>query len=261
MGIVNVTPDSFSDGGRHFEPAAAIARVRAVADEGADVIDIGGESTRPGSMPVPADEQIRRVVPVIREARAGGVTSPISIDTRSAAVAAAAMDAGADMINDVSGVRHDPDMPRLLAERAVPFVIMHMQGEPETMQGSPHYDNVVSEVGAFFERRAEALASAGVDVDRWMLVDPGLGFGKTLAHNLALIRAAASFGQRHPVVLGPSRKRFLGEILDEPDPDRRLMGTAAAVAHAALTGVDMVRVHDVRAMRQVVQVCLSTRQK
>ena len=158
-------------------------------------------------------------------------------------------------MNDGPGARHDPEMTRWLAGRGVPFVVMHMRGTPETMQVDPHYEDVVAEVGAFFEQRAEALRAAGVDVEGRMIVDPGIGFGKRLEHNLALLRAAASFGERWPVLLGVSRKRFLGELLGEPAAKRRLMGTAAAVAHAALTGVDMVRVHDVRAMRQVVEVC------
>lgn len=255
MGVLNVTPDSFSDGGRFLELAAALARAKEMAAEGADVIDIGGESTRPGSKPVPEDEQIRRVVPVIRELRACGVTTPVSIDTRSARVGRAGLDAGADLINDVSGARRDPIMPDLLAERNVPFVVMHMRGTPETMQDDPHYGDVVTEVAAFFEDRAEALTARGVDVDGLMIVDPGLGFGKTTAHNLALLRSIRSIGPRWPMLVGPSRKRFLGNLLNEPAPDRRLMGTAAVVAVCALSGVTMVRVHDVRAIRQVVDTC------
>ncbi len=300
MGVLNVTPDSFSDGGRFFEaapPAAsgvplaaccrchpAVARAEAMAAEGADVIEIGGESTRPGSKSVPDDEQIRRVVPVIRELRERRLSLPISVDTRSARVAAAALDAGADIINDVSAARYDAEMPRLLAERRVPFVIMHMLGTPETMQVDPHYHDVVREVGDFFIERAQALAAAGVQVDGRMIVDPGIGFGKTVEHNLALLRAAAAFGrsplvtvpatstgatgsllpvpiERWPVLVGPSRKAFLGKLLNEPDPEKRLMGTAACVAHAVLTGVDMVRVHDVKAMRQVVDVCWGLRMR
>lgn len=254
MGILNVTPDSFSDGGLHVETQAAVARALEIAAEGGDVIDIGGESTRPGSEPVAPKEQIRRIIPVIREARARGLTAPVSVDTRSASVAEAALDAGADMVNDISGVRDDPAMSSLLAERRVPFVAMHMQGAPGTMQTAPRYADVVAEVAEFFVARAESLASAGVDVDR-MIVDPGIGFGKNLEHNLALLRSIRSFGVRWPVLVGPSRKRFLGELLDEPDPAGRLMGTAAAVAYAALSGADMIRVHDVKAMRQVVAVC------
>ena len=265
MGVLNVTPDSFSDAGQCLDHAAAEARGVALAADGADVIDIGGESSRPGSQPVPAAVQIGRVVPVVRRLRQAGVSLPISIDTWLAQVAAAALDAGADLVNDITGVRADRAMPRLLAERGVPFVVMHMQGTPATMQNAPHYQDVVVEVGAFFDERAAALAAEGVDVGR-MIVDPGVGFGKTLEHNLALLRAASSFGtgasglgqrvpSRRPVLVGPSRKRFLGELLSEPNPAQRLGGTAAAVAYCALCGVDMVRVHDVKAMRQVTEVC------
>ncbi len=254
MGILNVTPDSFSDGGDYAEPGEAEARALTMVADGADVIDVGGESTRPGAQPVSIEDQIDRVVPVIRLMREAGVCVPVSIDTRSAAVAAAALAAGADIVNDISAARHDPDMPSLLAERRVPFVIMHMLGTPGTMQNEPHYEDVTGEIAAFFVERAEALAAAGVDVSR-MIVDPGIGFGKTLDHNLALLRSIRTFGVRWCVLVGPSRKRFLGEILDEPDPLKRVMGTAAVVAHCALANVDMVRVHDVRAMRQVVNVC------
>lgn len=254
MGILNVTPDSFSDGGLYAETGKAVARAVEMAAEGADVIDVGGESTRPGAEPVPPEEQIRRVVPVIREARERGVAIPISIDTQSAAVAAAALDAGADMVNDISGVRDDPAMPALLAERRVPFIVMHMQGTPRTMQEAPTYRDVVAEVAAFFEARAEALAATGVDLTH-MIVDPGIGFGKNLEHNLALLRSIRTFTARWPVCVGPSRKRFLGELLSEPNPARRLLGTAAVIAHCVFAGVAMVRVHDVMEMRQMVQVC------
>ena len=254
MGIVNVTPDSFSDGGDHYAPADAVVAVCKMVAEGVEVIDIGGESTRPGAEAVPPEEQIRRIVPVVKQARIHGVGLPISVDTQSAAVAAAALDAGADLINDISAGRADPAMPRLLAERRVPFVIMHLQGSPRTMQDAPLYADVVREVAEFFVQRAEALAAAGVDVNR-MIIDPGIGFGKTLGHNLALLRSIRSFGIRWPVLVGPSRKRFIGQILDEPDPKKRLMGTAAVVAHCALAGADMVRVHEVKEMRQVVEVC------
>jgi len=253
MGVLNVTPDSFSDGGQFLDTRAAVDRALAIASEGAAVLDIGGESTRPGAAPVPADEQIERVVPVIRAARERGLAIPVSIDTRSAKVAAAALNAGADIVNDISAARHAAAMPELLAERNVPFVIMHMQGTPETMQNDPQYDDVVAEVRAFFDARAETLADAGVDVNR-MIVDPGIGFGKTPAHNLALIRNISAFGVRWPVLMGVSRKAFLGRIIGIEDPTDRLMPTAAAVAACVLGGASMVRVHDVASMRQVVQV-------
>jgi len=303
MGILNVTPDSFSDGGLYATTEAAVARGREMAAQGADVIDVGGESTRPGARPVEPEFQTQRVEPVIRRLRSEGVSLPISIDTRSAQVAAAALDAGADIVNDISAARHDPAMPRLLAERRVPFVAMHMQGTPETMQIDPRYHDVVTEVRDFFDERAEALAAVGVDVSR-IIVDPGIGFGKTLEHILALLRSIGSFRGRWPVLVGPSRKRFISELADfSPEgaedrsqgrkplvpvesveqapegrrksthvaaavldsspgnrdssrsPDSIIIGTAAVVAHCALSGVEMVRVHDVRAMRQVVDVC------
>ncbi len=254
MGILNVTPDSFSDGGTYYEPAAAVVRACKMVAEGADLIDVGGESTRPGAGPVSAEEQIRRVFPVIKHARAQGVGVPISIDTRSAAVAAAALDAGADIVNDVSACMHDEAMIGLLAERNVPFVAMHMRGTPETMQNAPRYDDVVAEVAAFLEERAEALSAAGVNVDK-MIVDPGIGFGKTTAHNLALLRSVSSLRRRLPLLVGTSRKRLHGEVLSQSGTASRLMGTAATVAHCALQGVDILRVHDVREMRQVVEMC------
>lgn len=270
MGILNVTPDSFSDGGRFADASMAVARALEIEAEGADVLDIGGESTRPGSLGVEAAEQVRRVVPVVREARARGLRIPISIDTRSATVAEAALDVGADMVNDVSGLRDDPDMIALVRERGVPFIVMHMQGTPATMQANPCYQDVIREIRAFFLQRAEALDAEGVDTSR-MIVDPGIGFGKTTAHNVELVRRVAEFKVPQPVqssaavpaawpvLIGPSRKRFIGELMSGrsaeqagvKDSDREA-GTAAVVAWCALAGVEIVRVHDVRTMRGVV---------
>ena len=258
MGVLNVTPDSFSDGGRFLEPAAAVAHAHRMVAEGADLIDIGGESTRPGSRPVPAEEQMRRVLPAIEEMRRRGITLPISIDTRNALVAEAAISAGADLVNDVSAARHDPHMPSLLARLGIPCVLMHMQGTPETMQKSPSYADVVEEVLRFFEARIAALSADGVPPDR-VVVDPGIGFGKTLEHNLSLLRAVPRFAARWPLLIGGSRKRFIGELLNQPDPSGRLMGTAAVTAFCALAGADMVRVHDVGEMRQIVEVCRQLR--
>jgi dihydropteroate synthase len=259
MGVLNVTPDSFSDGGLHLDPAVACRRALEMAEEGADLIDVGGESTRPGSSPVPKEAQLERVVPVIVAVRRAGLTLPISIDTRLAAVAEAALEAGADVVNDVSAGRADAAMPGLLAERRVPFVAMHMRGSPADMQVGPTYGDVSAEVAAFFEERASALESAGVDCGK-MIVDPGIGFGKRLEHNLVLLREMDRWRGRWPVLIGPSRKRFLGEILGEKEPGGRLFGTAAVVAHCALAGVEMVRVHDVGEMRQVVEVCARFRE-
>lgn len=258
MGILNVTPDSFSDGGEFATIESAVARAFAMQRDGADLIDIGGESTRPGSSAVPADLQIARIVPVIRELRTTGFSLPISVDTRLAEVAAAALDAGADIINDISAARHDPAMPALLAERRVPFIAMHMQGTPETMQAHPAYRDVVAEVRAFFNNRARELERAGVDVSR-MMIDPGIGFGKTTEHNLAILRAIQSFRGKWPVLVGPSRKKFLGELLGESDPKARVMGTVAVAAHCTLTGIEMLRVHDVKEIRQVADTCAALR--
>ncbi len=254
MGILNVTPDSFSDGGDHFATEAAVARAYTMQAEGADLIDVGGESTRPGSVAVSAEEQLARVVPVLSTLRSTGFTLPISIDSRLASVAAAALEAGADIVNDISAARHDPAMPSLLAKRRVPFIVMHMQGTPDTMQLCPTYTDVAAEVRTFFDTRATELEAVGVDTSL-MMVDPGLGFGKTMEHSLALLRDIRSFRGRWPVLVGPSRKKFLGAILSEDDPKRRLMGTAAIAAHCALAGVEMLRVHDVKAIRQVVDTC------
>ncbi len=259
MGVLNVTPDSFSDGGKFLGLGAAVAHAQRMVAEGADLIDIGGESTRPGSRPVSAEEQMRRVLPTIEEIRRCGITLPLSIDTRLAAVAEAAISAGADLVNDVSAARHDPNMPWLLARLGVPCVLMHMQGTPETMQEAPSYEDVVEEVLRFFQTRVAELAACGVAPSR-VVVDPGIGFGKTLAHNLSLLRAVPRFAARWPLLIGASRKRFIGELLNEPDPSRRLMGTAAVTAYCALAGADMVRVHDVSEMRQIVEVCRQLRE-
>ncbi len=258
MGILNVTPDSFSDGGEFATVESAVARAFDMQRDGADLIDIGGESTRPGSAAMPPDVQIDRIVPVIRELRMTGFSLPISVDTRLAAVAAAALDAGADIVNDISAARHDPAMPALLAARRVPFIAMHMQGTPETMQANPTYHDVVSEVRAFFEVRSRELEQTGVDVSR-MMIDPGIGFGKTTEHSLALIRAIHEFRGKWPVLVGPSRKKFLGVLLGEDNPKARLMGTAAVAAHCAFAGVEMLRVHDVKEIRQVVDTCVAIR--
>ncbi|RIK68594.1 MAG: dihydropteroate synthase [Planctomycetota bacterium] len=250
MGILNVTPDSFSDGGRYLDPAAAIAHGQCLVADGADVLDIGGESTRPGSAGVEASEQIRRVEPVIRGLRQAGVGVPISIDTQSSAVAAAAIEAGADIVNDVSGVRHDPLMPELLRRSGLPFVVMHMQGTPATMQQAPHYEDVVAEVAAFFDERAAALEAAGVDCTK-MIVDPGIGFGKTTEHNLTLLREIRRFVGRRPVLVGPSRKRFLRETLSveggrAASDEDLAAGTVAVAMHIALARVQIIRVHEVQ---------------
>jgi dihydropteroate synthase len=252
MGILNVTPDSFFDGGALADVDAAIQRARQMAAAGADLLDVGGESTRPGSDEVPAPEEIARVVPVI-ERLTDAVEVPISVDTRKADVAAAAVDAGACIVNDVTAGA-DPRMFEVVREADAGMVLMHMQGEPKTMQDNPHYDDVVGEVCEFLRERVEDAEHAGVAFDR-LCVDPGLGFGKTLGHNLLLLHETdrlAALGL--PLLVGPSRKRFLGAILGSDDPGERLEGTSAAVAWLAAHGADIVRVHDVPEMVRVVRV-------
>jgi dihydropteroate synthase len=253
MGVVNVTPDSFSDGGEFFGQRAAVDRVVEMADEGADIVDVGGESTRPGSEPVPVEEELRRVVPVIENA-AAHVAVPISIDTRRAEVARAALDAGAVIVNDVTAGR-DPAMFEVLRDTSAGYIAMHMLGQPRTMQDAPRYDDVVAEVTEFLRERVEAAGLAGVETDR-IAVDPGIGFGKDLGHNLQLLHhvdAVAALGR--PVVVGPSRKRFIGTILDGAPEDERLEGTIGVASWLAWRGAHVVRVHDVlevaRALRVV----------
>ncbi len=252
MGILNVTPDSFSDGGQYPTPSAAIDRAVRMVEEGADLIDVGGESTRPGAEPISLAEESDRVLPVI-EGIARSVSVPISIDTQRAAVARAALAAGASIVNDVSAIRADPDMPSTIAEAGAAVVLMHMLGEPRTMQNDPVYDNVVQTVFDFLAERIAAACAAGIAPDR-IVVDPGIGFGKTLEHNLALM---ANLGALRalgcPLLVGPSQKSFIGQILDLP-VDQREEGTAAAVALATGAGADIIRVHDVLEMARVVRV-------
>ena len=250
MGIVNVTPDSFSDGGRYLDPEAGYAHGMELVGAGADLLDVGGESTRPGASPVGADEERRRVVPVIeRLARRAGV--PISVDTAKASVAAAALDAGAAVVNDVTA-GSDPEMLALVAQRGAGFVAMHMLGEPRTMQADPRYDDVVREVGEFLDARLDAARDAGV-APAALVADPGLGFGKTVAHNLALLAGLRRLGERLgvPLLVGPSRKAFLGAVLrgvggpaGVPAPAERGDGTLAACVWALDEGAKILRVHE-----------------
>ncbi|MDH3197744.1 MAG: dihydropteroate synthase [Candidatus Krumholzibacteria bacterium] len=250
MGVLNVTPDSFSDGGRHLGRDAAVRRAHEMAAEGADLIDVGGESTRPGALPVSAQEEIDRILPVIEalctgDAGRAPIAVPLSIDTRKAAVAEAALAAGCTMVNDVTAGA-DPDMVALLSRHEdVPVVLMHMRGEPRTMQVTPFYQDVVGEVTAFLRTRAGALREAGIGRER-IVLDPGIGFGKRLADNLDLLKnvdALRVLG--YPVLVGASRKSFLGKILDA-DAGERLAGSLAAAAWCHHAGVDIVRAHDVR---------------
>lgn len=250
MGVLNVTPDSFSDGGRFVEPAAAVEHALRMVEEGADIIDVGGESTRPGSKAVCAEEQVRRCVPVIEQIAAESNVA-ISIDTTIAEVARVAIEAGACVINDISALRFDPEMGRVAAETKAAVCLMHMLGEPRTMQQNPTYKNVTAEVCRFLTDRIECVVRGGVSRER-ILIDPGIGFGKTLTHNLRLLgelKSLVAIG--YPVVIGTSRKRFIGAVLDR-SADERLWGTAATVAWAVRDGAKIVRVHDVGPMRQIV---------
>ena len=257
MGVVNVTPDSFSDGGTFEEPGAAIRHARRLVDEGAAIVDVGGESTRPGAASVPAGEERRRVVPVIEGIAALGLGAQISVDTMKLAVAEAAVDAGATYVNDVTAFRHDPDLAGLVADRGLDCCLMHMLGEPRTMQEDPRYDDVVSDVKAFLEERLAAAVAAGVPEERVQL-DPGIGFGKTLQHNLELLRRLdeiAAIGR--PVVLGTSRKSFIGRLTGR-DVAGRVHGTVATCVMGLERGASVFRVHDVAAVADGLAVAAAT---
>ena len=244
MGIVNVTPDSFSDGGIYFEPRTAIAGALRMAADGAAIIDVGGESTRPGAEPLEAAVEIERVVPVIRGIRAASDV-PISIDTMKSSVAWAALDAGADIVNDVTALRFDAEMVSLVRTRGVPVILMHMRGEPRTMQQDIRFHDVVEEVAAELQERVDAALSAGIEREQ-IAVDPGIGFGKTFEQNLLLLRDAARFTAIGPLVIGGSRKGFIGQLTGQPGGAVRAAGSLATVAAAAMAGAAIVRVHDVR---------------
>jgi dihydropteroate synthase len=262
MGVLNVTPDSFSDGGRYLDPAAAIAQGRTLAGEGADIVDVGGESTRPGAGPVPVGEELARVLPVLEGLAGGGLAAQVSIDTCKAPVARAALDAGASLINDVSALRADPEMVGLVAASGAECCLMHMLGEPRTMQRDPRYEDVVDEVKAFLEERLAFAVAEGLAEER-VLLDPGIGFGKTLEHNLQLLRRLpelAALGR--PLVVGTSRKSFLGRILAGEDaaagPADRLPGTIATCVLAYERGASVLRVHDVAPLRAALTVAAAT---
>jgi dihydropteroate synthase len=253
MGILNVTPDSFSDGGLHFDRSQATDSGLRMVDEGADILDIGGESTRPGSDPVPLDEELRRTIPVI-EALAKKTTIPISIDTYKADVARRALDAGASMVNDISGMRLDTEMPVVVSKYRVPVVLMHIKGTPRNMQLSPTYEALIPEIMDYFRICIRLALKFGIREDM-IILDPGIGFGKTFDHNLEIINNLHEFtGLEKPLLIGPSRKAFLGKILGDATPDKRLEGTAAAVAISIIKGANIVRVHDVKEVAKVVRV-------
>ena len=253
MGIINVTPDSFSDGGLHASAQAAIAHGLQLAEEGADILDIGGESTRPGAAYVPAEEELARVIPVIEGLRArSGVR--ISVDTRKAAVMRQAAAVGADILNDVSALTHDPDSMRVAAESGLPVILMHAQGDPRTMNDNPQYSDVVLDVFDYLEGRIAACEAAGIARAK-IVADPGIGFGKHLHHNVAVLAALALYHALGvPVLLGASRKKLIDHISDVPNPSDRVPGSIAAALAGAAQGMQIIRVHDVAATRQALNV-------
>ncbi len=257
MGILNVTPNSFSDGGRYLSIDHAVAHAIEMEENGADIIDIGGESTKPGVAPISLDEECYRVLPVITQI-AKCTSIPLSIDTSKSQVAKRALDLGVSMINDVTALRGDHEMASIVASSGAGIVLMHMQGSPRDMQNKPMYASLLDEILEFFRVRLAVAQQAGIHADQ-ILLDPGIGFGKTLSHNLNLLQQLHTFlTLGYPVVIGPSRKSFLGEIFQCP-VDQRLMGTAAAVAIAIMHGANIVRVHDVAEMLQVVHVAQAIR--
>lgn len=255
MGILNVTTDSFSDGGKFFSFESALARARQLIREGADIIDIGGESTRPGAEPVPTEEELRRVIPVIRAIRQES-SVPISIDTYKAAVAQAALEAGANIINDISALRFDPQMVRVVADARVPVVLMHMLGTPKTMQQNPVYRDVVREIKEFLAERIAFAREHGIEK---IMIDPGIGFGKTVAHNVEILRRLGELRELQcPILIGTSRKSFIGRLgstTSEPLPlDQRLDGTIASTVIAVLHGAQIARVHDVAPLKRALAI-------
>jgi dihydropteroate synthase len=250
MGILNVTPDSFSDGGRYADAERALAHARDMAAAGADIIDIGGESTRPGAVPVTEEEELHRIIPLIKRLSAE-LSIPISVDTYKSSVAKKAIEAGAAIVNDISGLRFSPDMAEVASDSGVAVVIMHIKGTPRNMQQSPVYDDVIAEVLSYLEEGIEIAVKAGVDREK-ILIDPGIGFGKTLQHNLIILNRLEELrALGRPILLGPSRKKFIGTILGIPAPEQRVDGTAATVALGIERGARVLRVHDVARMAQV----------
>jgi len=248
MGILNVTPDSFSDGGDYIDPELAVKRALQMEELGADIIDVGGESTRPGAAEVSVDEEIERVVPAIRAIRKSSEI-PISIDTRKSTVLAAAHEAGADILNDISGLTYDASMPLILQQLRLPVIIMHMQGSPQTMQQNPVYEDVIGDIRTFLNNQAEVARAAGSPV---IFVDPGIGFGKTLEHNLRILANAGEFGGPDTyLALGPSRKSFISMAIGV-ELEERLEGTLAAAAIGVANGADLVRLHDIREGRRAI---------
>lgn len=253
MGIVNVTPDSFSDGGKFFSPEVAISHASKLITQGADIIDIGGESTRPGAKLVSESEELKRVIPVIEKIRTDNPRILISIDTTKASVAKYAVEAGADIINDVSGLSFDNNMAGIVKSLNVPIVIMHMKGNPQNMQLNPEYKDIVNEILDFFKIKIKIAIQSGINRSM-IILDPGIGFGKTVDHNFELLSRLNEFNVLElPIMIGPSRKSFIGITLDLP-PEDRVEGTAAAVSAGVMNGASIVRVHDVKSMKRVVRI-------
>ncbi|HBF34921.1 TPA: dihydropteroate synthase [Candidatus Sumerlaeota bacterium] len=254
MGILNVTPDSFSDGGRYYDPEKAVAHALQMVADGADILDIGAESTRPGSEPVSEEEQIRRAIPVIEGIRSSGCKIPISVDTTRAAVMREALAQGASIINDISGLHDDPMLAQLAAETGAGLILMHMQGAPKTMQQAPHYENVTRDVCDFLKESIRIALDAGVSSEQ-ICLDPGIGFGKTLEHNLELINHTEELrALGYPILLGLSRKTFVGKLCGDLPPEERLEGSLSAAVIGVLHGADILRVHDVQATKRAVYV-------
>ncbi len=253
MGILNVTRDSFSDGGLYFDKSAAIKRAIQMVEEGADIIDIGGESTRPGAEPVTVKEELRRTIPVI-EALAKEINVPISIDTYKSEVAEKALDAGASIVNDISGLRFDPEMAKVVSDYKVPVVIMHIKGRPKDMQQNPVYEALVPEIMDYLREGIRLAKESGVSEDK-IIIDPGIGFGKTFNQNLEIINNLHEFTLlEKPILIGPSRKAFIGKILGNVSETDRLEGTSAAVAISIMSGANIIRVHDIKEMVRVARV-------
>ncbi|HAX78952.1 MAG TPA: dihydropteroate synthase [Cyanobacteria bacterium UBA11372] len=250
MGILNVTPDSFSDGGLFDRPEAALAQARYLVKSGADILDVGGESTRPGAAEISPEEELNRVVPVIQAIRRE-LSVPISVDTTKAAIAYASVKAGADIVNDISGATFDPKMLPTVAELGVPIVLMHMRGTPQTMQKMTDYQDLIGEIYQFLQARVEAAIASGIDKSS-IILDPGIGFAKTYDQNLEILRRLSEFRSLGcPILIGVSRKSFIGRIVNQSDPQGRIWGTAGACAGAIASGADILRVHDVQEMRDV----------
>lgn len=253
MGVLNVTPDSFSDGGEFYAPAAALAQAQRLVEAGADLIDIGGQSTRPGAEQVSVEEELHRVLSVVQSVRSQ-LSVPISVDTTRAVVAQRAVEAGADMVNDISGGTFDPDMLSTVAQLGVPIVLMHIRGTPQTMQQLTDYQDLIGEIYEFLEGQLAAAERAGIERSR-LIIDPGIGFAKTLEQNLEILRQLPRFRSLGvPILVGVSRKSFIGRLLNQPDPKGRVWGTAAACCGAISGTADILRVHDVLEMRDVCRV-------